>query len=518
MRLDRCVRCVRQLRRLYADRERSIRAATPAHVGGSRRVGPPGRARRAATRSQTACGEQRPSGRAALARSRAVGAEHDGRVVGRPRSRGRSSDLVDHQQVAALAGELGPAVVEHEPCRRRSRRRSRRRPGPVGRRSARCRPGCRGSAPAPAARARAVPLLDLASAAARPAGSRRPPPPSRPRRRRRGCLAARPSRSSRRVADADDVDAGRVGQRDVGRDQRDLGAAGGGGRRERVALPAGGAVAEVADRVERLAGAAGGDDDAPTGQVVRQRAAVARSSSAARPRRSRRLGQPARRRCRRRSAGRRRDRARRAPRARRVATLAPGGGVLPHLGVHRGREHAPGSARCSRVVVSRSSARPAAALASRSAVAGATTTRSALLAGGARAATSGRRSRRRSRPGGRTGPPRWPRRRSSARTRSGTTVTSWPASRQPAQQLAGLVGGDAAADARGRPRWRWVDRDAASTRRLTAGWPELVGHSPSACVSRPALISRSAIDSGFSWAAVSTSGPTYSSRPSPSWE
>ena len=36
-------------------------------------------------------------------------------------------------------------------------------------------------------------------------------------------------------------------------------------------------------------------------------------------------------------------------------------------------------------------------------------------------------------------------------------------------------------------------------------------------LSRPSLISRSAIDSGFSWTWVSTSGPTYSSRPSPSW-
>ena len=42
-------------------------------------------------------------------------------------------------------------------------------------------------------------------------------------------------------------------------------------------------------------------------------------------------------------------------------------------------------------------------------------------------------------------------------------------------------------------------------------------HSPSVCVSRPALISRSAIDSGFSLGSGSTSGPTYSSRPSPSW-
>ena len=37
-------------------------------------------------------------------------------------------------------------------------------------------------------------------------------------------------------------------------------------------------------------------------------------------------------------------------------------------------------------------------------------------------------------------------------------------------------------------------------------------------VSRPSLISRSAMDIGFSWTWVSTSGPTYSSRPSCSWE
>src|SRR5690606_4487247 len=37
-------------------------------------------------------------------------------------------------------------------------------------------------------------------------------------------------------------------------------------------------------------------------------------------------------------------------------------------------------------------------------------------------------------------------------------------------------------------------------------------------VSRPALISRIAIDSGFSWLRVSSSGPTFSSRPSLSCE
>ena len=36
--------------------------------------------------------------------------------------------------------------------------------------------------------------------------------------------------------------------------------------------------------------------------------------------------------------------------------------------------------------------------------------------------------------------------------------------------------------------------------------------------SLPAFTSRSAMDSGFSWTVVSTNGPTWSSRPSPSWE
>ena len=37
-------------------------------------------------------------------------------------------------------------------------------------------------------------------------------------------------------------------------------------------------------------------------------------------------------------------------------------------------------------------------------------------------------------------------------------------------------------------------------------------------LSSRSLISRSEMDSGFSWLRVSTSGPTYSSSPSPSWE
>ena len=81
------------------------------------------------------------------------------------------------------------------------------------------------------------------------------------------------------------------------------------------------------------------------------------------------------------------------------------------------------------------------------------------------------------------------------------------------QQLAGLVGGDAAGDA---------EDDAGPSRCAACGQCESGGSASSRLdaseVSRPPLISRSAIDSGFSCTWVSTSGPTYSSRPSPSWE
>ena len=43
------------------------------------------------------------------------------------------------------------------------------------------------------------------------------------------------------------------------------------------------------------------------------------------------------------------------------------------------------------------------------------------------------------------------------------------------------------------------------------------GYSPSVCSRRSPWISRSAIDSGFSCRPGSTSGPTYSRMPSPSW-
>src|SRR5690606_16650762 len=72
---------------------------------------------------------------------------------------------------------------------------------------------------------------------------------------------------------------------------------------------------------------------------------------------------------------------------------------------------------------------------------------------------------------------------------------------QPAKDLAGLVRGDTTSDPENHVG-------------LVLG--TVSGHSPSVCSSTPAWISRSAIDNGFSRGPGSTSGPTYSSRPSPS--
>src|SRR5262249_29168443 len=74
---------------------------------------------------------------------------------------------------------------------------------------------------------------------------------------------------------------------------------------------------------------------------------------------------------------------------------------------------------------------------------------------------------------------------------------------KPPQQVAGLVGGDPGAHA----------ENDAGRHGVSAGQ----GSAVSTAVRSPSRISRSAIDSGFSCTLVSTSGPTYSSRPSPSW-
>ena len=189
-------------------------------------------------------------------------------------------DRVDDEQVAALAGQLGPAVVEHvavvvaglgrEADDAPGRRRRGRRPA---------RPGCRGSDRARSGRGRRRAFLILSSAHVGRAevGDRRGHHDHvgvvgrlehRPRAAPRRCRPGRPRRRPGRAAST--LAATSVTRR----------AAGGGDRGERVALPPGGAVAEEAHRVERLAGAAGGDDDVPAGQVGGQR--VGRGAAAAR--------------------------------------------------------------------------------------------------------------------------------------------------------------------------------------------------------------------------------------------
>ena len=139
-------------------------------------------------------------------------------------------------------------------------------------------------------------------------------------------------------------------------DERHRGAALAATSGERVALPARRAVAEEADRVERLAGAAGGDHHVPAGEVAGHARAAAQqpaadskisAGSGSRPGPvSPPVSRPDR--------GLDDDR----PAAAQRRHVVPRGRVLPHLGVHRGREET-GQRAVSRVVVSRSSARPA---------------------------------------------------------------------------------------------------------------------------------------------------------------
>ena len=141
--------------------------------------------------------------------------------------------------------------------------------------------------------------------------------------------------------DPDHLDAGRVGQRDVGGHQGDLGAARGRRTRQGVALQAGRPVAQEADGVEVLAGAAGADHDRAAGQVGSGHAA--RQHLAAHLEDLERVGQPA-------LAGvgageaalgRLDDQGAAAAQG---GHVGGGGGVLPHLGVHGRGEHdrAPG--------------------------------------------------------------------------------------------------------------------------------------------------------------------------------
>src|ERR1700744_4726791 len=82
-----------------------------------------------------------------------------------------------------------------------------------------------------------------------------------------------------------------------------------------------------------------------------------------------------------------------------------------------------------------------------------------------------------------------------------------------------LVGGDATGDADNDPlaiHYAGSSLRQRLPRTITAR-PAPSCYSPSVCSSRSAWISRMAMDSGFSCSPGSTSGPTYSRMPSPSW-
>jgi hypothetical protein len=150
--------------------------------------------------------------------------------------------------------------------------------------------------------------------------------------------------------------------------ERDLRTALRGDPGQRVALLPRRTVAQVADRIERLPGATGGDDDPDAFEVAGQRVGPTMSAGSARrplpvslP-----VSRPA--------AGSVTTR----PRERSSATLSRVAGCS-HISVCIAGKKAIGHRAVSRVLVSRSSASPCAALASRFAVAGTTSTRSASL-------------------------------------------------------------------------------------------------------------------------------------------
>ena len=272
----------------------------------------------------------------------AVGGQDDRLVVGAAEHRS-PADVVDDEQVAALAGELGAGEVEHVAgvvaglggeARRPPRPAAAGRGEISARMSGFCTSSIAGAEPSSA-------FLILASltAVGPEVGGRRGHHHRVGGRGGQHDLVAQ----LRGRLDPHDVDAGRVGQRDVGADQGDLGAARGGRPGEGVALQARGAVAEEADRVEVLAGAAGGDHDLAAGEVGR-RAAPRASTSTASSKISAGSGSrplPVSAPVRRPSAGSTTT----TPRLRSVATLAGGGRVLPHLGVHRRARARPGSGR-----------------------------------------------------------------------------------------------------------------------------------------------------------------------------
>ena len=246
-------------------------------------------------------------------------------------------DVVDHEQVAALAGELGARVGRARRRRRpRSRRRSRPPAGPGARlvTSSASTSGLRTSGTALGSAAE--PFLSLVAATV--AGRKSATAAAITTTSASGRLGQHGRAQLLGRADRDDADAERRGQVDVGRDQHDLGAAGGGHPGQRPALLARRAVAQVAHRVQRLAGAAGADHDAPAGQVVaRARPRRARSTTVARAAMSAGSGSrpgPESGPVSRPTAGGSDDGAAAAQRG----DVVLGGGVQPHLGVHRRHE------------------------------------------------------------------------------------------------------------------------------------------------------------------------------------
>ena len=303
-------------------------------------------------------------------------------------------------------------------------------------------------------------------------------------------------------ADVDDVDAGRVDQAGgVAGDQRDVGAALGGDAGHRVALLAGAAVADESHRVDRLAGAARGHQHLDAGQVVRQRVAAVQQQLGERGDLLG-LGQPA---CAAVGAGEpagrgfEHDGAAAAQRR----DVVDGRRVQPHLGVHRRREQhrtSRGQQRRGQQVV------------------GTAGDGAGQQVGGGRCdddevglladadvrhlvdvledagvhRVPGQRLER----GGAD---------EAQRGLGGNDADGVAGLGELTDHRARLVGGDAAGDA---------DDDPLAVRHCAG--PGL-GYSPSVCSSRSPWISRIAIDSGFSCRPGSTSGPTYSRMPSPSW-
>ena len=302
-----------------------------------------------------------------------------------------------------------------------------------------------------------------------------------------------------RGGDPEYVHTGRIRQiGGVTGDQRDVGAALGGDPRDRVTLFPRAPIADEPHRVERLPGAAGRDQESPAVQVVGHRLGAAQQQPGERgdllglgkpPGTGVRAGEPTRRRlehdCS--TAAQRRH-------------VARGGRVLPHLGVHGGREEhraAGGQQRRGEQVVGAAGSGAGQQIRRRRsdhhqigllAEAHVRDLRNVVEHPGVN-----RMARQRLERGGAD---------EAQRGLGGYDPDVVPGLAELAHHRAGLVGGDATGDA---------DDDPLGVHDRQNPRPR--GYSPSVCSSRSAWISRIAIDSGFSCGPGSTSGPTYSRMP-----